>query len=410
MNEIIVGSKYRIKKKRGSGSFGDIYAGEHIITLEEVAVKFESVDNIPPQLLCESKIYKTLRGGVGIPDIKWYGVEGDYNVMVIELLSSTLENLLDECQRSFSLKTVLMIADQMLSRIQYIHNNGILHRDIKPENFMLGTDKDQNIIYSIDFGLSKRYIDPKTGKHIPQIDGRTLLGTARYASLNTHRGIEQSRRDDLESIAYVLIYLLKGSLPWQGFKEENRTRKHQLIYDCKLKTTPEELCSGLPVEFCNFLTSVRALGFKDDPDYVKYRADFRALFERQGFVYDYKYDWVLKAELVRASDTRSMSTDTLVTTPLMTESPGISAQPSNLQTKLLTSGSSASVQLNMKGNFNHVRTATPLITIAQQSHPQTGALKTSATMGQMPTRQKISPQTSLLWAMKNGQFNPPRKP
>lgn len=408
MNEIIVGSKYRIKKKRGSGSFGDIYAGEHIITLEEVAVKFESVDNIPPQLLCESKIYKTLRGGVGIPDIKWYGVEGDYNVMVIELLSSTLENLLDECQRSFSLKTVLMIADQMLSRIQYIHNNGILHRDIKPENFMLGTDKNQNIIYSIDFGLSKRYLDPKTGKHIPQIDGRTLLGTARYASLNTHRGIEQSRRDDLESIAYVLIYLLKGSLPWQGFKEENRTRKHQLIYDCKLKTTPEELCSGLPIEFVNFLTSVRALGFKEDPDYTKYRSDFRALFERLGFVYDYKYDWVLRAELVRATD-RSMSADNLAPTAMMGESPGISAQPSNMNSKLITSGSAASVQLNMKSNLNHVRTATPLITIAQQNHPQANALKSSATVGQMPTRQKISPQTSLLYAMKNGHFNPPRK-
>ena len=144
----------------------------------------------------------------------WFGVEGDYNAMVMDLLGPSLEDMMTFCKRKFSLKTVLMLADQMIQRIEFLHNNHFIHRDMKPDNFLVGISKKQHIVYLIDFGLAKRFRDPKTGEHIPYKDNKSLTGTARYASVNTHLGIEQSRRDDLESIGFILIYFLKGTLPW----------------------------------------------------------------------------------------------------------------------------------------------------------------------------------------------------
>ncbi|KAH0786865.1 Casein kinase I isoform delta-like protein [Histomonas meleagridis] len=289
--DLRVGTKYRLKKRIGAGSFGEIYAGENVLTHEDVAIKIESVHTRPPQLFVESKIYKTLSGSVGIPSISWFGVEGDYNVLVMELLGKSLEELFVLCQRHFSLKTVLMLADQMISRIEYIHNKGYIHRDIKPDNFTIGLHSKSNEVHIIDFGLSKRYLDPKTHQHIQFREGKTLTGTVRYSSINTHLGIEQSRRDDIESIGYVLIYFLKGSLPWMGIKADNRKQKHELISEKKIGTSIEMLCRGLPNEFSIFINEVRKLDFTDRPNYSMYRQMFRDLFIREGFVFDYQYDW-----------------------------------------------------------------------------------------------------------------------
>ncbi|CAI9767140.1 unnamed protein product [Fraxinus pennsylvanica] len=208
-----VGNKFQLGRKIGSGSFGEIYLGTNIQTNEQVAIKLENVKTKHPQLLYESKLYKLLQGGTGIPNVRWFGVEGDYNVLVMDLLGPSLEDLFNFCSRKLSLKTVLMLADQMINRVEFVHSKSFLHRDIKPDNFLMGLGRRANQVYIIDFGLAKKYRDSSTHQHIPYRENKNLTGTARYASMNTHLGIEQSRRDDLESLGYVLMYFLRGRRP-----------------------------------------------------------------------------------------------------------------------------------------------------------------------------------------------------
>lgn len=221
MEELIDG-KYKIGKKIGGGSFGEIHLVTDTETNQEYAVKLEQAKAKLPQLLYEVKLYKVLTGGTGIPTIYWYGIAGNYNCMVLDLLGKDLEGLLEYCKFKFEIRTVCMLAEQILHRIEYIHSRSFIHRDIKPENFLVGTGAKSGIIHLIDFGLAKMYRDIKTGKHIEMKEGKTLTGTARYASINTHLGYEQSRRDDLWSIGYVLIYFLTGSLPWVGIKAKDK--------------------------------------------------------------------------------------------------------------------------------------------------------------------------------------------
>ncbi|ESW97255.1 hypothetical protein KL918_000863 [Ogataea parapolymorpha] len=291
--DLRVGRKYRIGRKIGSGSFGDIYLGTNIISGEEVAIKLENVRAKHPQLEYEAKVYKALCGGVGIPFVRWFGTECDYNAMVIDLLGPSLEDLFNYCNRKFSYKTVLLLADQLLCRIEFIHARSFIHRDIKPDNFLMGIGKKGSQVNVIDFGLAKKFRDPRTHLHIPYRENKNLTGTARYASINTHLGIEQSRRDDLESLGYVLIYFCRGSLPWQGLKAATKRQKYDRILEKKMATPAEVLARGLPLEFRHYLNYVRALRFDDKPDYIYLRKIFRQLFIREGYLYDSIFDWTV---------------------------------------------------------------------------------------------------------------------
>ncbi|KAL6006161.1 Casein kinase 1-like protein 3 [Asimina triloba] len=267
--ERIVGQKYKLGRKIGSGSFGEIYLA-------------------------------------GIANIKWCGVDSEDNILVLDLLGPSLEDLFVYCGRRFSLKTVLMLADQMISRIEYMHSKGFLHRDIKPDNFLMGLGRKANQVYVIDFGLAKRYRDSTTNRHIPYKENKNLTGTARYASCNTHLGIEQSRRDDLESLGYVLLYFLRGSLPWQGLKAATKKQKYDKICEKKLSTPIEVLCKSHPVEFASYFHYCHSLTFDQRPDYGFLKRLFRELFIREGYEFDYVFDWtVIKYQQAQAQRMKS---------------------------------------------------------------------------------------------------------
>jgi len=277
----------------GSGSFGDIHIGRNVQTGEKVAIKLEPVKSTHPQLLYESKLYKLLGGSFGLPSVHWYGVEGDYNVMVVDLLGPSLKDLFNLCNRRLTLKTVLMLADQLVNRLEYVHAKNFIHRDVKPDNFLLGLANKANLVHIIDFGVAKKYRDPKTQQHIPYKEGKKLTGTARYASVNAHLGIEQSRRDDLEAIGYVLVYLTRGRLPWQGLNGSGKKGKYEKLKEKKLSIPVEVLCKHYPTEFVTYLNYTRSLRFEDKPDYAYLRRLLKDLFFREGYEYDLVFDWTL---------------------------------------------------------------------------------------------------------------------
>ncbi|KAF3575074.1 hypothetical protein F2Q69_00060463 [Brassica cretica] len=284
------------------------------VTGEEVAVKLEPAKTKHPQLHYESKIYMLLQGGTGIPSLKWFGVQGDYNAMVIDLLGPSLEDLFNYCNRKLTLKAVLMLADQLISRVEYMHSRGFLHRDIKPDNFLMGLGRKANQVYIIDFGLAKKYRDLQTHRHIPYRENKNLTGTARYASVNTHLGVEQSRRDDLESLGYVLMYFLRGSLPWQGLKAGTKKQKYDRISEKKVSTPIEVLCKSYPPEFVSYFQYCRSLRFEDKPDYSYLRRLFRDLFIREGYQFDYVFDWTALKHPQSSSTARSSSHGRVSTT------------------------------------------------------------------------------------------------
>ncbi|OBT82430.1 hypothetical protein VE02_08921 [Pseudogymnoascus sp. 03VT05] len=298
-----VGNTYRIGRQIGKGTFGVVFSGTSIISGEVIAIKFEDVKAKQPQIGHEARIYKTLAGGTGIPRMHWFGTESNYNAMAIDLLRPSLEDLFNRCNRQFSLKTTLLLADQLILRIEYIHSKSFIYRDFKPENVMMGI-ANSNIVYMIDFGTAKAYCDPQTGLHIPYRENKSLTGTSSYVSINTHLGIEQSRRDDMESIGYIMLYFYRGSLPWQDITAPTLKQKYNSIMQKKMTTTIEDLCSGIPDEFATFLKYTRILRFDQKPDYSYLRKIFRDLFTRRGFHLDYVFDWI---QLANKSELHNIS-------------------------------------------------------------------------------------------------------
>ena len=209
----------------------------------------------------------------------------------MELLGNSLEDLFQKQHKQFSIKTTCMLGIQMIDRIEWVHNKLIVHRDIKPDNFVMGRGDSAHIVYLLDFGLSKKYWSSHLNSHLKFTINKKLTGTARYASINALRGCEQSRRDDLEAIGYVLLYFLRGSLPWQGLKMDKKDDRYKKIYEKKKATTAEELAKGFPSEMCEYIKYTRNLDFEAKPDYNYLRGLLKNIMIKNSFEFDYYYDW-----------------------------------------------------------------------------------------------------------------------
>ena len=220
----------------------------------------------------------------------------------MELLGQSLENLFQSQNKKFSIKTACMLGIQMIDRIEYIHSKKLIHRDIKPDNFVMGRGLKSHIVYVLDFGLSKKYWSSSHKCHIPFVKGKKLTGTARYASINALSGYEQSRRDDLESIGYIIMYFIRGSLPWQGLKINKKEDRYKKICEKKRDINSKELCSGFPSEFENFISYTRNLQFTEVPDYSYLRDLLKNVIQKSGFTIDFFYDWCTQKPNIKNDD------------------------------------------------------------------------------------------------------------
>ena len=284
--------KYKCLKKLGEGSFGSIYKAEY--NGDYYALKFESIEKGQNLLENEAIIIEYLKGP-NIPYIKLYGSTTEYNILVMQLLGKSLENIFEE-KKIFSLKTVCMIGHQFVTVLEYIHNKHILHRDIKPDNFVMGLNNLSQYVYLLDFGLAKKYRSSRTLKQIPLVNRKKLTGTARYASINALRGYEHSRRDDLEAAGYVLIYFIKGRLPWQGLQVKTKEERYKKILKKKIEISPEELCENLPQEFEKYIDYTRNLEYLEEPDYAMLKELFNSILKKDHAKFDYIYDWTTAEE------------------------------------------------------------------------------------------------------------------
>ena len=297
-------NKYKCTKKLGEGSFGLIFKGEY--NNENYALKFEHKNSIN-LLENEANIMLYLKGP-NIPYIKYFGTTENYNILVMQLLGRSLEDIFEE-RKYFTLKSVCMIAPQMISVLEYIHNKHIVHRDIKPDNFLMGLDDLSQYVYLLDFGLAKKYRSSSTLVHYPMINKKKLTGTARYASINALKGNEQSRRDDLEALGYVLMYLLRGSLPWQGLQAKTKEERYKKILKKKIDITSYDLCIGFPSEFEKYIEYTRNLQYTEEPKYDILKELFSKVMKRESFKLDYIYDWTTKDELKLRNNNLTLKTE-----------------------------------------------------------------------------------------------------
>lgn len=283
-------NKYTVTKYIASGSFGNVFEARHKTTNELVALKVPVKNDVRDgqrALLEEAKIYRYIADETkGIVDMKVVQHK-DRKIIVMKLLGPSLESLLNK-QKRLSLKTVILLAISILGIMKYLHSCGYIHRDIKPDNFVIGHDETDKL-YCIDFGLAKKFLS-KNGNHIPFSSDRKFCGTARYASIAAHKNQEQSRKDDLESVAYLLVYLYKGKLPWQSIKHKDKNERYRLIGEMKAQLKEEEICSNMPREFLVFMKYVRKMDFEDVPPYRSFIKMFERLYESRGYAND-KLDW-----------------------------------------------------------------------------------------------------------------------
>lgn len=275
-NRIRHPTQLQLVKEIGHGAFGRVLLMRDPDDNNTYAVKTEPLDAEVQQLPYEFRVYRELLGCPGIPLAfsLWVDEANSRHCLAMQVLGPSL----DKCLSKITQWDVInWVAPKALSIIEHLHTRGFLHRDIKPENFLTGHGGlRSHEIYLVDFGLSKKYRTPGSHAHIPYRDGKSLTGTVRYASVHTHQGIEQSRRDDLESLGYVMLFLINKSLPWMGMQAADRGEQNNKVMQSKRDISLDKLCRGVPPAFVHYFRYVRRLKFDCIPDYNLLRGYFRA--------------------------------------------------------------------------------------------------------------------------------------
>lgn len=292
LNRILIvtdnGDKYEFANFLGKGSFSEVYTAKKINDRENniYAIKIEdSTKHKQNCLLSEYNIYSKLKYKLNVPKIFWYGKQGEYNVMIMEHLGESLRCRFNQIGR-FNLKTTLMVGYQIIKLLENLHDCGYLHRDIKPENFVFGLYTNSKKLFMIDFGLTKKYL--YDGKHLPFKKIRSkLLGTPRYCSLNSHNGFTLSRRDDLESAFYMILYFYLGNLPWQKFRKSSKDQMYELIYQTKKIYRP----TGLQYQWNEIFNYIRGLGYEERPNYDFICNKLLSMAKDNNIKFDNVYQW-----------------------------------------------------------------------------------------------------------------------
>jgi len=299
----IVADRYLLLEKLGKGGFGLIYSGIDVKTGIQIAIKLEDISKAKKKYLkLEHKIYERYHSNwfhlpfkeeAFVPKVYYYGQDGGFRVLVMDLLGPSLAELLTFQFERFSIKSTCMLAIKMITAVELLHAKGILHRDIKPGNFVMGRGKCGNNVYLIDYGLATPYLDLH-GNHIPYSTNARFHGTDKYASINNHNKIEPSRRDDMESLGYLFVYFLTSNLPWAAQYSRVKKQHRRTVYGkAKMQTTIEQLTKDLPSSFFDYFTSVSKLSFVEKPDYDYLRGLFFNTMEKHGYACDNVFDWSL---------------------------------------------------------------------------------------------------------------------
>ena len=293
----LIFGKYSLKYLIAKGSIGEVFLGKNILDNKEYAIKLEKAKKGESILKQEAYILLLLKGP-GLPSVISFGQSGKYHVLVENLLGESIYNIWLKKKKKLNLKDTCMFAIQALERLEYIHSKNYLHRDIKPGNFLVG-NPDKSQIYLIDFGNARKYRSSRTGKHIPFATNRKMCGTIIFLSSNVLKGIEQTRKDELESLGLVIIYLYQGILPWSDLKCKDIHQYLDKIKKLKLKISNEELCKGLPEEICEYMNYIINMNFDENPDYRYLQSLFLNILGKTGEKNDLIFSWVDKKTIPR---------------------------------------------------------------------------------------------------------------
>lgn len=281
------GEKVEILDKIGSGSHGDVFMGIYANSNIRVAIKMESLNAKSQLLIREREIYKELEGAAGVPKIHFLCEYKAKRALVMDLLGKSLLHLFKTCG-TLSLKMVTLLGIKLLCNLEELHNRGVIHKDLKPGNVVFGVDGDENDVYLVDFGVSSMYM--LGGRHIPFEQNRRIAGTPTFMSISQQLGHQVSRRDDLESLGYLMLFMLNGSLPWKHVSGSGKDR-FQNILTVKQETTVDEMCEGLPHQYTEYFNYAFELAFQEEPNYDYLRGLFVQVLHERSWSKDSKFDW-----------------------------------------------------------------------------------------------------------------------